>query len=77
MVGEMCPERRRRAIFGFRAEVKSEWPAWSLSRISFLDRSGREAYGDHVGGVNAPREYGSSGDRALRMVCRTSLYWEA
>jgi hypothetical protein len=30
-----------------------------------------------VGGVNAQRECGSTGDRALRMVCRPSLYWEA
>jgi hypothetical protein len=30
-----------------------------------------------VGGVNAPGEYGSSGGRALRMVCRPSSYWEA
>jgi len=30
-----------------------------------------------VGGVNAPGEYGSSGGRVLRMVCRPSSYWEA
>src|SRR5262245_30615671 len=45
--------------------------------ISLLDGFSNEAYRIFVGGVNAPREYGSSGDRALRMVCRTSLYWEA
>jgi len=45
--------------------------------ISFLDGVAREAYRVSVGGVNAQRECGSKGDRALRMVCRPSLYWEA
>lgn len=48
-----------------------------IKDISLLDGHAHEAYRIFVGGVNAPREYGSSGDRALRMVCRTSLYWEA
>jgi hypothetical protein len=48
-----------------------------LKDISLLDGYPNEAYRIFVGGVYAPREYGSSGDRALRMVCRTSLYWEA
>jgi len=42
-----------------------------------LDSLEAEDYLELVGGENAPREYGSSGGRALRMVCKPSLDWEA